>query len=140
MDVGVSPAPAKAAVPYSPEVAAELIERIADGSSLRKVCEQEDMPSRESWRRWMREHPELRDQYAHARAERAAARADEIIDIADDREIPVEDRKVMIDARKWEASKLDRASYGDKQQVDLNAKLSLDDVIAQTLRPKADGE
>lgn len=105
-------------VQYSPEVVAELLERIADGLSLRRVCAMEGMPSTESWRRWMREHEDLRGQYARARADRASARADEIIDIADDRDLPVEDRKVMIDARKWEASKLDRANYGDRQAVE----------------------
>ena len=124
-------------VQYSPEVVAELLDRIADGASLRTVCAQDDMPSRQSWRRWMREHPELRDQYAHARADRASARADEIVEIADDEDIPVESRKVRIDARKWEASKLDRASYGDRQQVEHSGSLSLGDAIARTAARRA---
>lgn len=110
---------------YTPETAALLLERIADGLSLRKVCEMEGMPDRSTWRRWMREHEELRAQYAQARADRASARADEILDIADDEDIPVESRKVRIDARKWEASKLDRANYGDRQQVEHSGGVSL---------------
>lgn len=124
-------------VQYSPEVVAELLDRIADGASLRTVCAQDDMPSRQSWRRWMREHPELRDQYAHARADRASARADEIVEIADDEDIPVESRKVRIDARKWEASKLDRPTYGDRQQVEHSGSLSLGDAIARTAARRA---
>jgi len=73
----------------------------------------------------MQEHEGLRAQYAQARADRASARADEIIDIADDEAIPVESRKVRIDARKWEASKLDRAVYGDRQQVEHSGGVSL---------------
>jgi type III secretion system FlhB-like substrate exporter len=103
---------------YSDALAAELLRRIADGASLRTVCSQEDMPTRETWRQWQREHPELPDQYARARAARAQERADEIVAIADDETIPVESRKVRIDARKWEASKLDRANYGDRQHIE----------------------
>lgn len=103
---------------YSDATAAELLRRIADGASLRNVCSQDDMPTRETWRQWLREHTELPDQYARARAARAQERADEIIAIADDETIPVESRKVRIDARKWEASKLDRANYGDRQHIE----------------------
>lgn len=125
---------------YTPETAALLLEHIADGLSLRKVCEMEGMPDRSTWRRWMREHEELRAQYAQARADRASARADEILDIADDEDIPVESRKVRIDARKWEASKLDRAVYGDRQQVEHSASESLGAIIARSFAPpKADG-
>lgn len=110
---------------YSPEIAQALLALIAGGMSLRKACEQPGMPSREAWGEWRVKYPELVDQYARARAERAAARADEIIEIADDEDIPVESRKVRIDARKWEASKLDRAVYGDRQQVEHSGGVSL---------------
>jgi len=111
---------------YSPEIAQELLNHIAGGMSLRKACDQPRMPSREAWGEWRVKYPELVDQYARARAERAAARADEIIEIADDEDIPVESRKVRIDARKWEASKLDRANYGDRQQVEHSGGVRLD--------------
>ncbi len=103
---------------YSDAIAAELLRRIADGASLRNVCSQDDMPTKETWRQWLREHAELPAQYARAREARAQERADEIIAIADDETIPVESRKVRIDARKWEASKLDRANYGDRQHIE----------------------
>ncbi len=141
-DVTVRSIMAKTPVQYSDDIARKLLRLIAEGMSLRKACEQPGMPCRDAWATWRHERPELDAQYARARAERANARADEIIEIADDEEIPVESRKVRIDARKWEASKLDRHTYGERSAVDVTGKLSLDSVIAETLAknapPKAD--
>ena len=124
-------------VRYSPEVAQALLELIAGGMSLRKACAQDGMPSPPNFRAWRLEREELQTQYARARAERAQHRADEIIEIADDEEIPVESRKVRIDARKWEASKLDRANYGDRQQVEHSGGVRLD-VVTGVPEPSPD--
>lgn len=131
---------AKTPVQYSDDIAQQLLRLIAGGMSLRKACEQPGMPCRDAWATWRHERPELDAQYARARVERANVRADEIIDIADDEDIPVESRKVRIDARKWEASKLDRHTYGDKAQVEHSGKVTLDSIIAETIaqKPKAD--
>ena len=114
-------------VRFAPEVAAELCQRIASSArSLRSVCSDDDMPALATWFRWLEEHEGLREQYARARLMRTQVRAEDIVSIADDRELPVEDRKVMIDARKWEAARIDRATYGDKQQVEHSGGVRLD--------------
>jgi len=38
---------------YTPELAANICERIAAGESLREICEPDTMPSRETVRRWI---------------------------------------------------------------------------------------
>ena len=93
-----------------------VCDRIAEGQSLRAICEQDDMPDKETIRRWLSgdKEGELCAQYARAREEQADFYADDIIAIADDTGRTPEDRRVKIDARKWVASKLKPKRYGDK--------------------------
>lgn len=86
---------------------------IAEGKSLVKVCEEKDMPSRETVRRWIRDDEDFCGNYVRAREEQADFYADEIIEIADT-EPDTQKARLRIDARKWVASKLKSKSYGDK--------------------------
>ncbi len=52
---------------YTEALAAEICRRIADGASLRSVCEAEDMPDRETVRRWLREKGGFCGQYDDGR-------------------------------------------------------------------------
>lgn len=104
---------------YTPEMAEEICNRIAEGKSLRKVCEARDMPDRETVRRWINgetigeeEGKVFAAKYARARVDRAEFHAEEIIEIADTEPDPTKARN-RIAARQWYASKLDPKTYGD---------------------------
>lgn len=114
----------KQGVEYSLEVAEEVCKRVATGRSLNSVCDDPDMPSKNSFWRWVNEYTWLRDRYARAREERAEFLAEEIIDISDT-ETDAAKARNRIDARKWAASKLDPKRYGDKLTLDgdLNVKM-----------------
>ncbi len=68
---------------YLPEVAADICSLLADGESLRKVCERPGMPDKATVFRWLAKHDEFRDQYAKATEIRADAIFEEMFDIAD---------------------------------------------------------
>ena len=121
---------------YSPEIAAKICERLADGWSLRQICGEDDMPDKATVLRWIPKHPEFRDQYARAREAQAEFWLDEILEIADDgtndwverenkdgSKTEVVDQehinrsRLRVDSRKWIMSKLMPKKYGDK--VDL---------------------
>lgn len=108
--------------------------RIAEGESLRKICEDEDMPDRVTIYRWLAADPEFCNQYTRAREDQADTLADEIIAIADEQPevIAVVNKngeliehkldnaflqwqKNRMDARKWTAMKLKPKKYGDRQ-------------------------
>jgi hypothetical protein len=108
--------------------------RIAEGESLRKICEDEEMPDRVTIYRWLAAYPEFCNQYTRAREDQADTYADEIMAIADETPDlnPILDRngalieiqlhsaylqwqKQRIDARKWTAMKLKPKKYGDRQ-------------------------
>lgn len=121
---------------FSQELFDRICDRIAEGESLRNICADKDMPSKESVRRWVRDSEELRAQYAQAREHQADTIFEEILDIADDARNDWMERRgeedagwvangehiqrsrLRIDARRWMAGKLRPKVYGDK--ADLN--------------------
>lgn len=118
---------------YNEEIAAEICARIAEGQSLRTICQDEDMPDASTVFRWLPRQPEFRDQYTHAREAAADAMSEDIMDIADDgtndwmeRKRPdgsteevlnsehIQRSKLRVDTRKWLMSKLAPKKYGEK--------------------------
>jgi hypothetical protein len=111
---------------YSDDLAAAICEHIADGMSLKEVCDLAGMPSRAIAYKWLTAHPEFSAMYARARDERADLIADEIVTIADTDPDPNRAR-VRIDARKWWAARVNPGKYGDKitnENVNTNYTIS----------------
>lgn len=123
---------------YTPELAAEICERLATGESLRAICSDADMPSERTVRRWASDDVEgFAPQYARARDMGLDTMADSLLDIADDGtndwvesndpDNPgyrlngenVQRSKLRVDARKWYLSKLAPKKYGDKTSMEL---------------------
>lgn len=116
---------------YSPELAAEICERLALGESLRGICRSEGMPSQTTVFRWLDTDEAFREQYARARTKQAEFYLDEIIAISDDTthdtkytesgEQPnsewISRSRLRVDARKWVMSKLAPKKYGEKIDV-----------------------
>lgn len=69
---------------YTQDLADQMCELFADGQSMRKVCERDDMPVKSTVFRWLREKPEFKDQYEISKAEAADHFAEEIVEISDD--------------------------------------------------------
>lgn len=67
---------------YSDEIATQVCESLAEGKSLRWICDQEGMPSRSSVLRWLRADANFQAAYRVAREYGAETLADEIIDLA----------------------------------------------------------
>lgn len=128
---------------FTNAIADAICERIADGESLRMICEDEGMPSKTSVFRWLADNEKFRDQYARARETQADAIFDDILSIADDgrndwmeRNFGEEPRWVengealrrsalRIDARKWMAGKLRPKKYGDKIDVEHSGDMTV---------------
>lgn len=121
---------------FTEEIAEAICARLADGLSLREVCRDEAMPSRDTVRRWLRDRPEFQQHYAHAREAQADHLGDEILEIADDasndwmvrnkgqdNEVEVlnhehvQRSKLRIEARRWLMGKLAPKKYGEKVAI-----------------------
>jgi len=102
---------------YLPEVAADICSLLADGESLRKVCERQGMPGKATVFRWLAQHEEFRDQYAKATETRADAIFEEMFDIADnvtEEATAVGKARLRIDTRKWALARMNPKKYSDK--------------------------
>lgn len=124
---------------FSQALADAICERIADGDSLRTICDEEGFPARSTVFKWLSENKSFSDQYAHAREEQADSLFDEILSIADDGRNDWMEKhgkegenigwqengealrrsQLRIDARKWMAGKLRPKRYGDRTQMEL---------------------
>lgn len=127
---------------YTPELAAEILERISNGESLRSITRDPSMPVMSVVYVWMLRHPDFAEQYARAREEQAETLADEIVALADEEPVQVVDdkgvgrvdsawvtwQKNRVDARKWVAAKLKPKKYGDRVAVagDADSPLKVD--------------
>lgn len=98
---------------FTPEIANDICERLAEGESLRTICQDDDMPSRSTVRLWRSGNAEFSAQYTHARECQAETYAEKIVDdalVATDAALG----RLRMDALKWAASKLAPKKYGDK--------------------------
>jgi len=98
---------------WDPELAEELLARIADGRGLREVCAEADMPAACSVTRWLNERPEFAEAYRRAREEQA----DVLFDLAwriacEATEETVRTSKLKIETLKWRVGKLVPRKYG----------------------------
>jgi len=112
---------------YLPEVAADICSLLADGESLRKVCERPGMPNKATIFRWLAQHDEFRDQYAKATETRADAIFEEMFDIADnvaEEAAAVGKARLRIDTRKWALARMNPKKYGDKVSQEIDHKSS----------------
>lgn len=137
---------------FKQTIADEICERIADGESLRKICESEDMPAKTTVFRWLADErfAAFRDQYARAREAQADVFFEEIIDIADDgsndtyqkdgAELTNHDviarSRLRVDARKWAASKLAPKKYGEKLDLEHSGGVKVEQIRRTIVDPR----
>lgn len=121
---------------YTPEIAAAICARLAEGRSLRDVCSDDGMPSESTVRLWaIEDRGGFSAHYTKAREIGYHAMADELMDIADDGRNDWMERRgsedmgwvsngehiqrsrLRVDTRKWMLSKMLPKLYGDKIEV-----------------------
>ncbi len=69
---------------YTPELAMQICEKVADGWSTRRICKEEWAPDKATFFRWQVAIPEFCDLLARAREMQADGEFEETIEIADD--------------------------------------------------------
>ena len=107
---------------YTPELAADICQRLAAGSSLRAICALDSMPCASSVFLWLTKHKDFSDNYAKAVDERAAGMFDDMLDIADEVEPEashVAKARLRVDTRKWALARMNPKKYGEKVQQEI---------------------
>ena len=105
---------------YTPEIANEICELLAEGNSLVRICKLPHMPNSRTVFEWLArpEHEQFALNYTRARAQMTHHLAEQCLEIADLSKDPAKAR-LQVDARKWFASKMLPKVYGDASQVRL---------------------
>lgn len=144
---------------YNEAIADIICERLANGESLKAMCEEDDLPSKSTVFKWLAEQQGFSDKYARAREAQADALFDDILSIADDGRNDWMERKdaenenmgwrengealrrsqLRIDARKWMAGKLRPKKYGEKIEVEHAGRVSLTSMTDEELAAIATG-
>ena len=113
---------------YSLELAEQICEEIAGGTSLNQIIKEGRCPSYATVCTWLRERPEFLMMYNIAKADQAEFGAAEIRNLSDEQPPLVEGRvdngwvswqRNRIDARKWIAAKLLPKVYGERSHATL---------------------
>lgn len=105
---------------YTDELFDSICSQLADGKSLKRICEADGMPDKATFYRWINNNKDLCDKYARAKDDGADALADDIQDIADNVLAGIVEPnagRVAGDLKKWAASKLKPKKYGDKTDI-----------------------
>jgi len=127
---------------FTPALFTTICDRISRGESLRSVCRDPEMPHKSTVLRWLREKPQLRDQYRNARDDLLEYWASDILEIADDGTLDtipglnkygdevmvpnhanVQRDRLRIHARQWLLGKLQPKVYGDRVDVDVSGEI-----------------
>ena len=121
---------------YSEERADILLERIAKGELINKICAEEGMPSLTTIHRWLDAVPGFRQRYADARTLQADSLAEMAIDAAASA-TPADANvaRVRFDAYRWLASKVAPRTYGDKLDVNHSGQITLEAMVTSSLAP-----
>lgn len=116
---------------YTPELAAEICERLSDGEPLRQICRDDHMPAWTAIYAWAAKDKELSERIAQAREQGYDAIAEDLLQIADTpligetetssnngltvtRQDMLGHRKLQIETRLKLLAKWNPKKYGDK--------------------------
>lgn len=126
------PRPVGAPTKYTRQLADAVCSRLAGGESLRAICRDPDMPSRETVRLW-REGQRNADEafagrYARAQDEKADLYAEQVLvesraALTAKSTHEVQARKLMADNLKWTASRMLPRRWGDKVELEVGGRL-----------------
>lgn len=125
---------------FTVAIATAILDRIASGESLRRICIDDGMPSKQTVMRWLWGESEDANEfgfvtkYAQARETQADHMDDLILETAENctPESAQADR-VKIAAFQWRAAKLKPKVYGDKIQTEMSGSITVthEDALAQ---------
>jgi hypothetical protein len=105
---------------YSDDLADMICDRLANGESLRAICDSPDMPHRSTVLGWQKTIEDFSTKCACARVLQGHSAVDEMIDIERSVEtgsIEPDAARVMISSKQWRASKQASKAYGDRVVV-----------------------
>ena len=128
-------------VPYSPEVAHKILTRIAEGETLKAICESPFMPHPLTVSQWRKAHPEFDAAYLDAQAIGHDMQADDCIAIADDADPEAVSKAKLRIATRLDILERRDPRYSKRQSVNHTGTVSLAALIEESYKaPAIEGE
>ena len=117
------------------DAAAMVFSAVAGGKSLRTACKQPGAPDLVTLLEWCEKDENLAQQYRRARAANAECMASQVLDTAINAQSETAYlAKVQIAAFQWLAGKMAPKVYGDKLEVDVSHKITLESLITDAFK------
>lgn len=98
----------------TPEQLTDICDKLAEGQSLKAICEETDICERSVYRR-LRDDEAFSREYARARKTWADSQLEVIIAVSKDVDLGADHKRVQIDTLKWAMGKLN-GKYSDKMK------------------------
>ena len=124
---------------HSDETRQKVLDRIAEGESLRSICSDEGMPRLSTVMRWCDEDSEFREQYTRAMNMRADVKFQELDDVSEEAvmaesAVKVAGLRLKADNIKWQLGRMNAKKYGDKIEATHEVGDSVSKVIREIIR------
>ena len=127
---------------YTPEVEAEVMDRLASGESLRSICKDDHLPSESAVRLWVTDdNPKgIAARYSRARGMGIDALGEQTLEDATKSMDPqdVAAAQLAWRARTWHMSKMRPDKYGDRTSLDVGGQVG-NPVLHRVTLVRSDG-
>ena len=116
---------------YNSKLASMICKRMAAGESVRKICNDQDMPCFRTVMAWVHDSSQVAykegfpEQYQAAMMSKAHHMFDELLEIADDDAHETQRSRLKVDTRKWYLSKCLPKVFGDKLNLDHSGEIGI---------------
>lgn len=127
---------------YPESIRQTILDRIAEGESLRRVCADEGMPAFRTVMDWLEQEEDFRTKYARARESQADVLFDGMADIetkVEAGDLKPDAARVILDSQRWRAEKLKPKVYGSKVDVNHGGGVTFTSITRRIVDPADDG-
>jgi hypothetical protein len=111
---------------YNLDIACDICEQVAAGANVMDALNKNDLyPSWPTFRRWKRDHAELRTLYINAIQDKSEAvlfEIDQTVQELKEGDFDASTANVIIQTLKWKAAKFYPKMFGDQKNVDVTTK------------------
>lgn len=121
---------------YDPDIALQIVERVAEGETISKICEKgSGFPHAVTFKRWVINNPILAKALDAARLLSAQAMEEEALDVA--RSIRAKQRdgtevraaEVLLQQLRWSMERRDAAKFGNKVPVSIRVPIQINTTL-----------
>lgn len=120
---------------YEPELALKICEQVAEGRTLKDICNDAKMPHRSTFNRWVVNYPELSRAYGAAREVSAYSLEEEALELGREiRKEPGTSQKVrafdvLMNQLRWSASRRNPQVFSEKGSVQVTVPIQINTAL-----------